>query len=364
MPTTSKPRGRRPSPPASFYGAVRRALLAWFHAQARDLPWRQTADPYAIWVSEVMLQQTQIATVIPYYRRFLAAFPTVEALAQAPLECVLELWSGLGYYRRARHLHQAARKITSEFAGRLPQGYASLRTLPGVGDYTAKAVLSIAFHQPYAVLDGNVARVVARLLAWRGNLHQPPFRRSVETELAKLLSPRAPGDFNQAVMELGQTLCLPRGPGCSACPLRKWCRGFHSGDPEAYPLPRPRRAAEARYLAAALLRKGKRVGLVRGLDEGLLPDLWNFPAAFGSSPEEARERLGEKLHRLGAAPFALAQPVTDFRHNITFRTIRGRLYAIQTGAKLAASTLCWFEPARLPDAAISQLARKILQRIS
>ncbi len=323
-----------------------------------------------------MLQQTQIATVIPYYQHFLEAFPTVADLAQATLERVLELWSGLGYYRRARHLHQAAQAVMVHFAGRFPQDYASLRTLPGIGDYTAKAVLSIGFNQPYAVLDGNVARVVARLFALRGNLHQPKFRRRVEKELAALLAPRSPGDFNEALMELGQTLCLPHGALCGSCPTRKWCQGLRSADPENFPVPRPRRAAETRYLAAALLQQGKRVGMLRGLDEGLLGDLWNFPAAFGSTPAEALESLRKKLAGLIRAPFAavaarhgvplltVGEPVAEFRHGITYRAIQAQIYPVTTNGKFARGGVHWFELTRLPNAAISQVARKILHKVS
>ena len=255
-----------------------------------------------------MLQQTQIATVIPFYERFMTAFPTLSKLAEAPLERVLELWSGLGYYRRARHLHQAAQAVAPLPGARLPQDYAGLRALPGIGDYTAKAVLSIAFNQPYAVLDGNVARVVARLCSLRGNLYQPRFRHAVEEELAGLLSLKEPGNFNQAMMELGQTICLPRGPRCSLCPLAKGCGGFRSGNPEDFPLPRPRRAAESHHLAVALFRRGNRVAMMRGLGDGLLDDLWNFPAAFGASPDEAREALAmEKIRRMTSASFSLGR---------------------------------------------------------
>ena len=357
-------RGRRRNPPASFYAAIRRALLAWFRAHARELPWRETRDPYAIWVSEVMLQQTQIATVIPYYQRFLAAFPTVGDLAHAPLERVLELWSGLGYYRRARYLHQAAKMLVAKFQGRLPSDYAGLRTLPGIGDYTAKAVLSIAFNQPYAVLDGNVARVVARLFAQSGNLHQIKFRHTVERELAGLLSSHSPGNFNQALMELGQTVCLPRAPRCTACPVKKWCGGYRSGDAEAFPLPRPRRAAESHYLAVALLRRGTQVAMMRGLADGLLPDLWNFPAAFGASPAEALESLHEKLRGLTRAPFTLGEPIAEFRHAITYRAIQGRVYPVGTSRAVRHASLNWFELQQLPRAAISQLARKIEEKIT
>jgi len=348
--------------PRHTYAAVRRTLLAWFRANARALPWRGTGDPYAIWVSEIMLQQTQIATVIPFYQRFLGAFPTVAHLAQAPLERVLELWSGLGYYRRARHLHQAAQALSQQ--SKFPEDYAGLRALPGIGDYTAKAVLSIAFNQPYAVLDGNVARVVARLRSLRGNLLQPHFRSTVELELAGLLSRREPGNFNQALMELGQTVCLPRGPRCSVCPLAKWCDGYRSGNPEGFPLPRPRRAGESHHLAVALLRRGTRVAMVRGLTDGLLDDLWNFPAAFGGSPPEALESLHEKLRRLTRAPFKVGEPLAEVRHGITFRSIQGRVYPVEASRPIRHASLQWFEIQQLPQAAISQLARKIVQKIS
>ena len=343
---------------------MRRALLKWFGANARVLPWRGASDPYAVWVSEIMLQQTQIATVIPFYQRFIKVFPTVQDLARAPLERVLEIWSGLGYYRRARFLHQAAQAVTERFAGKFPADDAQLRSLPGIGEYTAKAVLSIAFNQPYAVLDGNVARVVARLRGLRGNLHQPPFRRAVEDTLSGLLSVRAPGNFNQAMMELGQTVCLPHAPRCLACPLAKWCQGFRSGDPEAFPLPRPRRAAESHHLAVAILRHGTRVALARGLDDGLLSDLWNFPSAFGASPAEALEALRRKIRGFTRGTFTIGEAITEFRHGITFRAIRGQAYPVETAQPLRHASLRWFEIKDLPQAAVSQLARKIAQKLA
>jgi len=385
--TSKRVRGRRRKPsakvvkrPRHIYAALRLALLRWFRANARALPWRGTVDPYAVWVSEIMLQQTQIATVIPFYQRFLDAFPTVSHLARAPLERVLELWSGLGYYRRARHLHQAAQILTQRFAGKFPKDFAGLRALPGIGDYTAKAVLSIAFNQPYAVLDGNVARAVARLCRLHGNLHQPQFRRAVETELDGLLSHREPGNFNQALMELGQTICLPHGPLCATCPLAKWCGGYRSGNPEAFPLPRPRRAGESHHLAVALLRRGTRVAMGRGLADGLLDDLWNFPAAFGRSPAEALEALREKLAGLvqasvgarhgavrarhGVPLLTLKEPIAEFRHGITFRAIQGKVYPVETARAIRHPSLQWFEIKQLPQAAISQMARKIVQEIA
>lgn len=370
--------------PGTASALIRRALLAWFRAGARVLPWRENRDPYRVWLSEVMLQQTQIAAVVPYYKRFLSAFPTIADLANAPLEQVLELWSGLGYYRRARHLHEAAQAVVREFAGKFPADYTALRSLPGIGDYTAKAVLSIAFNQPYAVLDGNVARVVARLCARRGNLHQREFRSGVEAALAELLSPRAPGTFNQAMMELGQTFCLPRSPCCSACPVVKWCAAYRTGNPEAFPLPRPRRAVERHHLAVALLRRGTTVALLRGLDDGLLSDLWNFPSTFGASAAEALEALRKKLaayarppgagnwrrrraassrRELDAPGLTFGDPLAEFRHTITYRAIRGMVYPVEIGHRFSHPALRWFEVANLPQAAISQLARKIVQKI-
>ncbi len=343
--------------------AIRRALLKWYHANARTHPWRGTGDPYAVWLSEIMLQQTQISTVTPYFERFIKTFPSVTHLAAAPLERVLELWSGLGYYRRARHLHLAAQAVAELPNARFPETYDGLRALPGIGDYTARAILSIAFNQPYAVLDGNVARVVARIRSLRGNLHQPEFRRTVESELTQLLSHKKPGDFNQAMMELGQIVCLPRGPRCSQCPVAKWCAGYRSGNPEEFPLPRPRRAAEMRHLAVALIRRGTKFAMVRGLDEGLLGDLWNFPAAFGGGVDEALESLQEKMRRLTRASMKWGQAVADFRHNITYRSIHGQVYPVETARPLRHPLLHWFELTTLPQAAISQLARKIAQKI-
>ena len=327
-----------------------------------------------------MLQQTQVSTVIPYYRRFLRAFPTVERLAKARLERVLELWSGLGYYRRARLLHLAAQKILREFAGRFPTDYGQARSLPGIGDYTARAILSIVYNKPYAVVDGNVARIVARLGAIKGNINQPKFRGAVERAVEGLLSHRRPGDFNQALMELGQTVCLPRAPRCVACPLRKWCQAYHHGEPESYPAPRPRRATELRYLATAVIRSipaigqegAGRVALMRGLDEGLLGDLWNFPAAFGATRAEAFGRLREKLDRIapGVAlrehkdgPAAGPAPPCPLRHGITYRSIRVNLYRAEVPDGVPVGPLRWFPLASLERAAVSQLARKIAARM-
>ncbi|HZP01858.1 MAG TPA: A/G-specific adenine glycosylase [Terriglobia bacterium] len=338
---------------------IRGALLRWFRRSARPLPWRGSKSAYPVWVSEVMLQQTQVATVIPYFNRFLRVFPTIQDLARAPLERVLQLWSGLGYYRRARQLHQAARIVCEEFGGDFPQQYHLARSLPGVGDYTARAVLSIAYSVPLYVLDGNVARVIARILALRANMHQSSFRQSVTRALECLLSKRRPGEFNQAVMELGQTVCTPRDPRCTLCPLKSNCRGYNLGSPQRYPAPRPRRAAELHYLATAIIRRGDRVGMIRGLDDGVLSDLWNFPSAFGVSPAKALARLKEKLAALSEGQVEIGPPFSEIKHGITFRAIRVRTYSARIVEEPARNSLRWFRVSTLPKEAVSQLARKI-----
>ena len=340
---------------------IRRALLRWFDQRRRDLPWRQDRDPYRVWLSEIMLQQTQVATVIPFYRRFMAAFPNVGHLSNASLEQVLKLWSGLGYYRRARHLHAAAGMIVREFDGQFPRDLDRARKLPGVGRYTAGAVLSIAYNLPLVALDGNVARVVARLDARKGNIADTVLRRAIERRLNRVLARRRPGDFNQALMELGQTVCLPRSPRCAECPIGRWCRAHQLGRPEGFPSPRPRRTPEQHHLAAALVaRNGNltgRVLMVRGLDDGLMEDLWNFPSAFGASRAEALRRLHSKLDDF--APGARLGPeMARVRHNITYRNIDVTLYRAEAVVK-ARNDLRWLGVSQFDRAAVSELARKI-----
>lgn len=298
-----------------------------------------------------MLQQTQVATVIPYYERFVRTFPTVERLAGARFQRVAQRWSGLGYYRRARQLHAAARLIVEEFGGRFPETYEAARSLPGVGHYTACAVLSMAYGRPLAVLDGNVARVISRLNAVSGNVQQARFRDTIKRFLEEIIPARRPGDFNQALMELGQTICLPRAPRCDACPVRSYCLARNRGDPDSFPEPRPRRKAERRHLAAAVVRSGGRFGLVRGLEEGLLGDLWNFPCAFGESSEKALSRLKQNYE----LQLRVMRKIGTARHSITFRSISVEIY--ETAGNLPG--VRWFTPRGLDRAALSQLARKI-----
>jgi A/G-specific adenine glycosylase len=221
--------------------ALRRALLTWFRRAARDLPWRRTRDPYRIWLSEVLLQQTRVRTVPPYYARLVIAFPTVRRLAAAPLEHVLKLWQGLGYYRRAVNLHRAARVIMDQRRGVLPRSAAEWQELPGVGRYTACAIASIAYSEPVPVVDGNVRRVLARLLAVRAPIDGQATQKRLWKLAEMLLARRAPGAFNQALMELGARACTPRRPGCMACPVRGWCAAHLSDTQHDLPVRRRKR---------------------------------------------------------------------------------------------------------------------------
>jgi len=260
---------------------LRRELLAWYAVNRRDLPWRQTHDPYAIWVSEIMLQQTRVAVVMERYRAFLSKFPTVGSLAMASVDDVLALWSGLGYYRRARMLHTAAQVVVSEWQGGMPVTAKELRSLPGIGSYTAAAIASIAYGEKAAVVDGNVERVLCRLEGWDGGGRAADKRR-FENLAAELVDPARPGDFNQAMMELGATVCLPRNPQCLVCPLNSDCktRGEHKTEPRPQMVSR-----EVGY--ALVVRSGCGPGGGMDDDEVLLeqraaqqtvmPGLWELP---------------------------------------------------------------------------------------
>lgn len=262
---------------------LRQKLLAWYEANRRDLPWRHTSDPYAIWVSEIMLQQTRVAAVVDRFQKFVSRFPTVASLARAQEKDVLTLWSGLGYYRRARRMHQAAQIVAAHDRGGMPASAAELRKLPGIGPYTAAAIASIAFGEPVAVVDGNVERVICRLLRYNMQAGATALKRRIETFAAQLLDPRRPGDFNQALMELGATVCLPRGPRCAQCPLHQDCltRGEHKT--------RPRPPMHSREIANALvLRLGPPAGKRRArsrevlleqrpASRSVMPGMWQLP---------------------------------------------------------------------------------------
>lgn len=253
-------------------------LLVWYRENARVLPWRSHPTPYRVWVSEIMLQQTRVAAVLSYYRRFLEAAPTAAELAAMPEDQLMKLWQGLGYYSRARNLQKAARQIMEEFGGVFPNTYDAIRSLSGVGDYTAGAISSIAFGLPVPAVDGNVLRVTARICGDDGDITTPAMKKRVTRALAEIIPLDAPGDFNQAMMELGATVCLPNGtPLCERCPAAGFCRAYQEERTGELPVKAAKKARRIEHRTVYLLYHGNRVALRRRPDKGLLAGLWEYP---------------------------------------------------------------------------------------
>jgi A/G-specific adenine glycosylase len=333
------------SRPGVKKGEIGRLLIAWYRQGHRDLPWRRTSDPYAVWVSEVMLQQTRAEAVIPYYQRFLARFPTVERLAAAEEQEALALWSGLGYYSRARNLLRAARIVAA--AGAFPRDYESIRALPGVGDYTAAAIASMAFGLPRAAMDGNALRVIARVENDSSNVGAARVRESFRAIAGEWMGrSQHPGDFNQALMELGATVCLPRRPRCAECPLEPGCAARAAGSAAGLPV-KPPPATPVRLEGALLLvRQGRRV-LLRREDAAArrMAGFWSLPP-----PEDLPGARRGAL--LGA-----------FRHSITHHRYLYTVYRAGgwRGRVSSRNGLCWVDPSQLAEIPLSSTARKALK---
>ena len=268
---------------------IRTSLLAWYDANQRDLPWRRTRDPYHIWVSEIMLQQTRVDAVIPYYERWIATFPDIQTLADADLHDVLKQWEGLGYYSRARNLHGAARLVREKHGGTVPCEPGTLRKLPGVGDYTAGAIASIAYNHRTPAIDGNVRRVVSRLFDVATST-----AANTRAYTEPLLDSSRPGDFNQALMDFGATVCTPRAPRCAACSLQQLCYAYARGTIPERPARRHKKAIPHQRVATLVYRDSDRVVLEQRASNGLLAGLWQFPEA--SDPPPGSRILGEVTH--------------------------------------------------------------------
>lgn len=329
---------------------VQRALLDWYDRTRRDLPWRRTRDPYAKWIAETMLQQTQVQTVLPYYRRFLKAFPSVDALDRARRDRVLALWSGLGYYRRATNLKAAARKIARTHGGKIPSDFRALRALPGVGDYTAGALMSMAFGAPYPAVDGNARRVLARLF-------DAATEKSARETAARLVAISRPGDFNQALMDLGATVCLPREPRCGECPLASRCAARKRGSVQNRLARKP--AVRKIDWPLALIEKDGRILLRRRPRGGILPGLWELPGGEKKKNESVRAALERHLDGAGNR-VNLENVMGVIRHSITNRRIRAPVYRCVAagGASVPARGWRWFRISSLGRYPLSSLSLK------
>ena len=348
--------------------AIGRLLLAWYAQHRRELPWRKSQDPYAVWVSEMMLQQTQVRTVIPYFQRWMQRFPNVSALANADESEVLHAWQGLGYYSRARNLRRAAQEMLRVHEGRVPDQVSQLLALPGIGPYSAGAIASIAYGHAEPLVDGNVIRVLSRLFALRGDPNKAPLKAEIWAHARALVPKRAAGDFNQSLMELGATVCTPRAPRCPTCPLADHCQAFAQDLVELLPELPTRAKASAVHVVAAIATRAGRVLVTK-----LRPDaprwagMWLFPHAEVGSDETAEAAVARALSSTVGLRGQATELLCVVRHTVTRFRITLDAYRTSTSAGVAkaltASECAWKRPAELLDLAMPNAHRQIAERL-
>jgi A/G-specific adenine glycosylase len=359
-----------PWPAGDWRARFRRRLLAWYGRHARELPWRRDRDPYRVWVSEIMLQQTTVTAVKPYFERFIAALPTIESLAAADEDAVLRLWEGLGYYRRARQLHRAAKLIAAEHGGRFPSDGEAIRRLPGIGRYTAGAILSISFDARAPILEANTVRLLSRLLAYRSDTGRASAQRLLWQAAETLLPARGTGRFNQALMELGSQICRPREPDCPKCPVMSLCPTHRDGLHDLIPAPRPMPRIEQVREAAVIVRRRGRVLLVRCGEGERWAGYWDFPRCpcdrADVSPSAAeltakvRERTGITIE-MPCRIATLRHSVTRFR--ITLECFEANV-AAENGPQKATNELKWLRPSELDGYPLPSTGRRLARLIA
>ena len=353
--------------------AFREALTAWFDDHRRAMPWREVGpdgrrDPYRVWLAEVMLQQTRVDTATPYFLRFVEAFPTLADLAAAPLDDVLKRWEGLGYYSRARNLHRAAQRVVADHDGRVPDTEEAFRALPGVGPYTSAAVLSLAFGRPLAVLDGNVIRVLARVFAVDADVKLGATRRQLQATVDRLLDADRPGRFNEAVMELGATVCTPRSPACGRCPLQSVCAAYALGTPEAYPVASAAKAVPHRTVVVGLVRDADgRLLIQRRPDEAMLGGLWEFPGGKVEPGEPLAEACRREVLEETGLDVEVGREVARVSHAYShFRITMHAFDCAVQGGTLASETgepQTWVVAEALDDYAFPRANRRVLEQV-
>ncbi len=296
-----------------------RKLLLWFSKHKRPLPWRLHGNPYRIFVVEIMLQQTQIKTVLPYYARWLKTFPDVKTLAEAPLDQVLKLWEGLGYYTRARNLHKAAQIIVEKFNGKIPSDLESLRSLPGIGRYTAGAIASIAFQKSVPLVDGNVARVLSRVFNLKKDISKPDTQKTLYDLAETLVSEKEPGNFNQALMELGSLVCIPEVPKCSICPVQTLCIAYQKGDPSKLPIKSKGVQVKEIDMVVGMLAKNGKILVRRRPERGIWGGLWEIPGTVRARSQTSEEALKEEFEGTLGIAIKIQKKINPIKHQFTHR---------------------------------------------
>ena len=331
------------------------------------MPWRSRSTPYRVWVSEIMLQQTRVETVIPYFRRFMKRFPSLRRLAECDLQDVLRAWEGLGYYSRARNLHRAAQIIRDTWGGRVPRTVEGLRALPGVGRYTAAAIASICFGVPVPAVDGNVLRVMARFLGVRQDIRGDRTVRSIERSLCRVIPVSSPGPFNEALMDLGARVCVSRHPRCGTCPLRHECAALRRGWTEKLPVRGRAKTGERRRLVAGIVRRGGRLLVVQRPDEGMLGGLWEFPGGRREAGESPGKAVARTCHEQAGVRIGAAEPVCKVAHTYSHFSIDVDVYKCRELSRTTVTRgnrrIRWIWPSALRDYPMHTAARKIVHHL-
>lgn len=324
---------------------IQRNLLKWFRDNARDLPWRKNRTPYAVWVSEIMLQQTQVATVIPYFDRFMKRFPTVEKLARAKQDTVLKHWEGLGYYTRGRNLHKAAKLIVSDYGGQLPDTVEELQKIPGIGRYTAGAIASIAFNRPAPILDGNVIRVLCRLFCIDGNPKDDATKNQLWQLAEKLVHTKHPGDFNEAMMELGATVCTPQNPACLICPLQKQCSAMKTGRQHELPVRQKQKTLPHYTIVVGIVFKDDKVLIDKRKQNALLGGLWEFPGGKKKKNESFKSAVAREVKEETGIDITVGKRLCIVKHTYSHFKITLHAYLCEyesgTATPLACDAVKW-----------------------
>jgi len=340
-------------------------LFSWYENKFRDLPWRRTSDPYAVWVAEVMLQQTQVKKVAPFFERFLSALPTVHELASADLDAVLKLWEGLGYYARARNLHRAAKIIVKAYDGQFPDTTKDIRALPGVGDYTAAAIASIAFGVDLAAVDGNVNRVVCRLFSLPLSPKTSEGKKAVKEKAEMLLAHGRAGSFNQAIMELGALVCTPRSPKCGKCPVGDFCTARAQNSQKDFPVRLPQKKRPHRHIAVGVVRENGRVLIDRRKKEGMLGGLWEFPGGKVEEGESPKETIAREVKEELDITVSVLDHIGTIEHQYTHFTITLHAYYCDLVSGTPKAIECdawrWVTREQLKDFAFPRANGKIIE---